>query len=130
MGVLSVSGGGPPGGGGGRRPPRRIAVPPLGTARDRVSVRPVRRGRERGGGFALDSIGPLGLGARGDRIALPWDAAVYPPLVTVRLQASVARAQRRREQGTPPLRQRGEGRLFGALGAWVPGDGLHHFDWR
>ena len=61
---------------GGMQPPRRIAVPPLGTARDLVSVRPVRRGREHGGGFALDSIGPLGLGARRDRIDLPWDAAV------------------------------------------------------
>src|SRR5213076_2290840 len=115
---------------GGTQPPRRIAVPPLGTARDRVSVRPVRRGRERGGGFALDSIGPLGLGARRDRIDLPWDAAVYPPLVTVRLQASVARAQRRREQGITPLRQRGEGRLFESLRDWVPGDDLRHIDWK
>ncbi len=95
-----------------------------------MSVRPVRRGRERGGGFALDSIGPLGLGARRDRIDLPWDAAVYPPLVTVRLQASVARAQRRREQGITPLRQRGEGRLFESLRDWVPGDDLRHIDWK
>src|SRR5256886_10038401 len=36
--------------------------------------------------------------SRRDRIDLPWDAAVYPPLVTVRLRASVARAQRRRER--------------------------------
>src|SRR5947208_2371420 len=115
---------------GGPQPPRRIAVPPLGTARDRVSVRPARRGRERGGGFALDSIGPLGLGARRERIDLPWDAAVYPPLVTARLQASVARAQRRREQGITPLRQLGEGRLFESLRDWVPGDDLRHIDWK
>ncbi|HLB81758.1 MAG TPA: DUF58 domain-containing protein [Gemmatimonadales bacterium] len=115
---------------GGTQPPRRIAVPPLGTVRDRVSVRPVRRGRQRGGGFAVDSIGPLGLGARRDRIDLPWDAAVYPPLVTVRLQASVARAQRRREQGITPLRQLGEGRLFESLRDWVPGDDLRHIDWK
>lgn len=115
---------------GGTQPPRRIAVPPLGTARDRVGVKPARRGRERGGGFALDSIGPLGLGARRARIDLPWDAAVYPPLVTVRLQASVARAQRRREQGITPQRQLGEGRLFESLRDWVPGDDLRHIDWK
>src|SRR5204863_188907 len=56
--------------------------------------------------------------------------AVYPPLVTVRLQASVARAQRRREQGLTPLRQRGEGRLFESLRDWVPGDDLRHIDWK
>ena len=115
---------------GGSQPSRRIAVPPLGTARDRVTVRPARRGRERGGGFAVDSIGPLGLGARRDRIDLPWDAAVYPPLVIARLQASVARAQRRREQGMTPLRQLGEGRLFESLRDWVPGDDLRHIDWK
>ena len=115
---------------GGTQPSRRIAVPPLGTARERVSVKPARRGRERGGGFALDSIGPLGLGARRARIDLPWDAAVYPPLVTVRLQASVARAQRRREQGITPQRQLGEGRLFESLRDWVPGDDLRHIDWK
>src|SRR5205085_2329059 len=48
---------------GGSQPSRRIAVPPLGSARDTVSVRPARRGGERGGGVAVDSIGPPGLGA-------------------------------------------------------------------
>jgi uncharacterized protein (DUF58 family) len=115
---------------GGTQPPRRVAVPPHGTTRDRVAVRPARRGRERGGGFALDSIGPLGLGVRRHWIDLPWDAAVYPPLVTARLQASVARAQRRREQGITPLRQLGEGRLFESLRDWVPGDDLRHIDWK
>src|ERR1051325_2285778 len=89
-----------------------------------------RGGQTRGGGCALDSSGPLGRGARRDRIELPWDAAVYRPLVTARLQASVARAQRRREQGITPLRQLGEGRLFESLRDWVPGDDLRHIDWK
>src|SRR5207253_11460816 len=111
---------------GGTRAPRRVAVPPRGTAGARVAVRPARRGRGRGGGFALDSIGPLGLGARRDRIDLPWDATVYPPLVTARLQASGARAPRRREQGTTPPRPLGAGRLFESRPARVPGHGLRH----
>jgi len=115
---------------GGAQPPRRIAVPARATRRETVPVRPARRGRERGGEFVIDSIGPLGLGLRRDRIDLPWDAAVYPPLVTVRLQASVARAQRRREQGITPLRRLGEGRLFESLRDWVPGDDLRHIDWK
>src|SRR5256885_1260756 len=109
---------------GGAQPPRWIDVPARGEARETVPVNPARRGRQRGGGFVLDSVGPLGLGLRRDRIALPWEGAVYPPLVTVRLQASLARAQRRREQGITPLRRLGEGRLFESLRDWVPGDDL------
>lgn len=118
---------------GGTQPPRSITIQPRGEARETVGVQPVRRGREQGGpevGFAVDSIGPLGLGRRRGVIALPWDAAVYPPLVTVRLRASVARAQRRHEQGSAPLRRLGEGRLFESLREWVPGDDLRHIDWK
>jgi len=115
---------------GGVQPPRRLTVPPRGARRETLAVRPTRRGRERGGGFVIDSIGPLGLGFRRHRIDLPWDAAVYPPLVTARLQASVARAQRHREQGITPLRRLGEGRLFESLRDWVPGDDLRHIDWK
>jgi uncharacterized protein (DUF58 family) len=115
---------------GGAQPPRWIRVPAGGEARETVPVTPTRRGRQRGGGFVLDSVGPLGLGLRRERIALPWEVAVYPPLVTVRLQASLARAQRRREQGSTPLRRLGEGRLFESLRDWVPGDDLRHIDWK
>lgn len=115
---------------GGAQPVRRVVVPARGARRETVPVRPARRGRERGGAFVIDSIGPLRLGLRRQRIDLPWDAAVYPPLVTVRLQASVARAQRRREQGITPLRRLGEGRLFESLREWVPGDDLRHIDWK
>jgi uncharacterized protein (DUF58 family) len=113
------------------QPPRFVTVTPHGEVRDAVSVHPVRRGREQAeSGFAVDSIGPLGLGRRRAAIALPWDAAVYPPLVTVRLRASVARAQRRHEQGIAPLRRLGEGRLFESLREWGPGDDLRHIDWK
>jgi len=115
---------------GGTQAPRGLAVPPLGEARETVPVVPARRGREQGGGFVVDSVGPLGLGRRRGRVELSWDAAVYPPLVSVRLRASVAQAQRRREQGMTPLRQIGEGRLFESLREWVPGDDLRHIDWK
>ena len=116
---------------GGTQPPRPVTVPPHGEVRDAVSVHPMRRGREQAvSGFAVDSIGPLGLGRRRAALALPWDAAVYPPLVTVRLRASVARAQRRHEQGIAPLRRLGEGRLFESLREWGPGDDLRHIDWK
>src|SRR5204862_149707 len=71
---------------GGAQPPRWIRVPARGQARETVPVTPARRGRQTEGGFVLDSVGPLGLGLRRERIALRWEVAVYPPLVTVRLQ--------------------------------------------
>jgi uncharacterized protein (DUF58 family) len=117
---------------GGIQPARRLAAPRRGEARETVAVMPVRRGRGRGeeSGFVIDSRGPLGLGVQRDAMRLPWDTAVYPPLVTVRLRASVAQARRRREQGITPLRQLGEGRLFESLREWVPGDDLRHIDWK
>jgi uncharacterized protein (DUF58 family) len=117
---------------GGAQQARAIAVPPRGTARETVSVVPVRRGRERtnAGGFVVDSFGPLGLGRHRMRLALPWEVVVYPPLVSVRLRASVAAAQRRREAGMKPIRQLGEGRLFESLREWGPGDDLRHIDWK
>src|SRR5439155_1359284 len=51
---------------GGAQPPRWIDVPARGEARETVPVNPARRGRQRGGGFVLDSVGPLGLGLRRD----------------------------------------------------------------
>jgi uncharacterized protein (DUF58 family) len=115
---------------GGTQVARRISVPRLGEARETVPVVPVRRGREQGGEFVVDAYGPLGLGRRRGTLPLPWDAAVYPPLVPVRLRAAVAQARRRREPGITPLRQLGEGRLFESLREWVPGDDLRHIDWK
>ncbi len=115
---------------GGTQPPRRLAIPARGETSESLHVVPVRRGRERAGGFVVDSVGPLGLGVRRSQIELPWEVAVYPPLVSMRLRASVAQALRRREQGAQPLRQLGEGRLFESLREWVPGDDLRHIDWK
>ncbi len=128
---------------GGPQPRRAVRIPPRSTTRERVTVIPRRRGRETGsggggggggeggaGGFVLDSIGPLGLGRHRVRMALPWDVVVYPPLVSVRLRASVAEALRRRDPGSKPIRRIGEGRLFESLREWVPGDDLRHIDWK
>ena len=115
---------------GGTQVARRISVPRLGEARETVPVVPVRRGREQAGAFVVDTFGPLGLGRHRSTLPVPWDAAVYPPLVPVRLRAAVAQARRRREPGITPLRQLGEGRLFESLREWVPGDDLRHIDWK
>ncbi|MGH7700215.1 MAG: DUF58 domain-containing protein, partial [Gemmatimonadales bacterium] len=78
----------------------------------------------------VDSTGPLGLGRRRGRTALPWAAMVYPPLVTMRLKASVAEARRRRDVGIHAARRLGEGRMFESLREWVPGDDIRHIDWK
>jgi len=115
---------------GGLQPPRRLGIPPRAALREQVPVVPLRRGRETGaGGFVVDSMGPLGLGRHRARLPLPWDVVVYPPLVSVRLRASVADA-RRRDAGMKPIRRLGEGRLFESLREWVPGDDLRHIDWK
>ena len=115
---------------GGAQPPRGIAVLAAGDHRETLSVIPLRRGREASGGFVVDSVGPLGMGRRRARIDLPWEVIVYPPLVSIRLRASVAQALRRRDAGMKPIRELGEGRLFESLREWVPGDDIRHIDWK
>jgi len=117
---------------GGAQPPRTLGIPPRSATREHVPVVPLRRGRETGGlgGFVVDSMGPLGLGRHRARLPLPWDVVVYPPLVSVRLRASVAEALRRRDVGMKAIRKLGEGRLFESLREWVPGDDLRHIDWK
>jgi uncharacterized protein (DUF58 family) len=115
---------------GGTQPPRDVRIPPRSATREGMTVVPLRRGRETSGGFVLDSAGPLGLGRRRVQLPLPWDVVVYPPLVSVRLRASVADAMRRRDAGTKPIRRLGEGRLFESLREWVSGDDLRHIDWK
>jgi uncharacterized protein (DUF58 family) len=119
---------------GGPQPARALGIPPWAAVREQVPVVPLRRGRATGGagggGFVVDSMGPLGLGRHRVRLPLPWDVVVYPPLVSVRLRASVADAVRRRDAGMKPIRKLGEGRLFESLREWVPGDDLRHIDWK
>jgi uncharacterized protein (DUF58 family) len=114
---------------GGPQPPRQLRLPGGKTVTEPVVVVPQRRGREAAGELFIDSLGPLGLGRRRVRFELPWEVVVYPPLVSVRLRASVAEA-RRRDAGMKPIRQLGEGRLFESLREWVPGDDLRHIDWK
>ena len=115
---------------GGVQPPRALTVPADGDKRETLSVVPLHRGREESGGFVVDSFGPLGLGRRRARVELPWEVIVYPPLVSIRLRASVAQARRRRDAGMKAIRELGEGRLFESLREWVPGDDIRHIDWK
>jgi uncharacterized protein (DUF58 family) len=115
---------------GGPQPARRVAVPPAGELRERVSVRAVRRGREEAGWLAVRSTGPLGMGMRQGRIPLPWGVRVYPNLPASRLKASIAEAARHRESGLRALRHPGEGRQFESLREWVPGDDTRRIDWK
>lgn len=117
---------------GGPQPPRTLRLAPHGTATETLAVVPVRRGKERSdaGAFVVDSIGPLGLGVRRAWIRLPWAVTVYPPMISMRLRATVAQALRRREMGLQAFRQLGEGRLFESLRDWVPGDDPRHVDWK
>ena len=116
---------------GGLQPPRPVTVGPRGELRETVQLLPARRGRADGAGaLVVDARGSLGLGVRRRTIALPWDAVVYPPLTAARL-ASVADARRHRAPGLTPVRRLvGEGRQFESLRDWVPGDDLHHIDWK
>jgi len=115
---------------GGVQSPRALLVPGRGVARETVPVVPVRRGKEESGLFVVDSVGPLGLGAVRRTIPAPWPAAVFPPLVTARLRASVAQAVRRRDPGAAQIRRLGEGRLFESLREFIPGDDIRHIDWK
>jgi uncharacterized protein (DUF58 family) len=115
---------------GGLQSPRRVTVPPHGVTRETYAVAPARRGRTAAGSFVIDSTGPLGLGVRRGWLELPWSVVVYPPMVSMRLRASVAQSLRRRELGRRAERQLGEGRLFESLREWVPGDDPRHIDWK
>jgi uncharacterized protein (DUF58 family) len=116
---------------GGIQAARAIVIAARGTLRETLPVVPVRRGHEAAGAaFAIDSVGPLGLGIRRARLAVPWEVRVYPALTTVRRRAAVAQALRRRELGRQPYRRLGEGRLFESLRDFVPGDDPRHVDWK
>jgi len=115
---------------GGTLPPRMVTVPPRGETVERLPVAGLHRGHEEAGGFYVDSSGPLGLGLVRRKVPLPWSATVFPPLVSLRLRASVAQALRKRDAGMKPIRRLGEGRFFESLREWVPGDDLRHIDWK
>jgi uncharacterized protein (DUF58 family) len=117
---------------GGSQPDRIVRVPARGSLREEIRVVPASRGRtdESDAALYIDSRGPLGLGLRRRRIDVPWHGMVYPPLVSMRLKASVAEARRRREAGIHAARRLGEGRMFESLREWVPGDDVRNIDWK
>lgn len=115
---------------GGTLPPRALVIPARGEVVERLSVIGLHRGHEEAGQMYIDSMGPLGLGRARRRIPLPWSVTVFPPLVSLRLRASVAQALRKRDAGMKPIRRLGEGRFFESLREWVPGDDLRHIDWK
>src|SRR3989442_2237229 len=86
--------------------------------------------QDAGAHCVADGVGRLGRGAGRVWTNGPGEVSVSPPLVSMRLRASVAQAQRRRELGRQPVRRLGEGRMFESLREWVPGDDLRHIDWK
>lgn len=115
---------------GGLQQPRAVVIPAHGQVQESLSVVPVRRGHETAGSLTVDSVGPFGLGVRRAAIVLPWEVRVYPALTSLRRQAAMAQALRRRELGRRPHRRLGEGRLFESLREFVPGDDPRHIDWK
>jgi uncharacterized protein (DUF58 family) len=115
---------------GGAVAPRGVVLRPATATAERVRIEPARRGREVAGTLIVRSIGPLGLGLRQRRLALPWDVRVYPHLPATRLKASLVEAVRRREAGLRPVRALGEGGTFESLREWVPGDDPRRIDWK
>jgi uncharacterized protein (DUF58 family) len=109
---------------------RALALPPGEATREVLDLRPVRRGRGRGGSLYLRVLGPLGLAWWPTRLERPWDATVFPSLQGASLRALPPAARRRREAGLRNVRHLGEGRLFEGLREWVPGDDTRIIDWK
>jgi uncharacterized protein (DUF58 family) len=115
---------------GGVQPARELTVRGRGSQQEALEARPVERGSETQGWFAMRSVGPLGLGRRQARIKLPWSVTVYPSLPASRLKASTAEAVRRRGPGLRNVRRLGVGRQFESLREFVPGDDPRLIDWK
>ena len=109
---------------------REIRIPPATVVRERVDIRPERRGPAVGGPIALRCLGPLGLIWRQGTLERPWTAVVFPSLAGIRQRGLPAQASRRREAGLRSIRRPGEGRLFESLKEWVPGDETRTIDWK
>lgn len=110
-------------------PARYVELRPDEVTTESLEVCPLRRGRAAGGTVTIRVPGRLGLAWRQSRIALPWDAIVYPAVTSESLRALPAVA-RRREAGLRNVRRLGAGRLFESLREWVPGDDTRVIDWK
>ncbi|NNG15874.1 MAG: hypothetical protein HKM89_05275, partial [Gemmatimonadales bacterium] len=71
---------------------REIRIPPADVVRERVEVRPKRRGTAKGGRIALRCLGPLGLIWRQGTLERPWTAVVFPSLAGIRQRGLPAQA--------------------------------------
>jgi len=109
---------------------RRLALAPAISTTEELLMRPVSRGRGKGGRMTLRVLGPLGLAWWQRRLELPWDVTVFPSLVGSSLRALPPQARRRRQAGLRSVQRRGEGRLFEGLREWVPGDDTRIIDWK
>lgn len=116
--------------GGAASPLRVLEVPPGRGVEEVLELTPLRRGVGTGGRLDVRILGPLGLAWKQGRLRLPWEATVYPSLVSAALRALPLQTARRREAGLRNLRRPGEGRLFEGLREWVPGDDTRIIDWK
>ncbi|MBA2627850.1 MAG: DUF58 domain-containing protein [Gemmatimonadales bacterium] len=110
-------------------PVRCVALRPGEVTLEQLEVTPATRGHAGGGALTVRAPGRLGLAWRQTRLDLPWDATVYPAVISGSLRALPAVA-RRREAGLRNVRQLGAGRLFESLREWVPGDDTRIIDWK
>ena len=109
---------------------RELRILPGTIVRERLDIRPHRRGTGLGGRIAVRALGPLGLMWRHGALNRPWTAVVFPALSGIRQRGLPAQASRRREAGLRSIRRPGEGRLFESLKEWVPGDDSRTIDWK
>ena len=115
---------------GGVLPPRAFVIPASGELVETSRLVPVQRGKAHGGEFVVESVGPWRLGRNRTRVALPWQATVYPASPASASRSALSAVQRRRHPGSAAARRLGEGRLFESLRDFVPGDDPRHIDWK
>jgi uncharacterized protein (DUF58 family) len=106
-----------------------VDLPPRGTATVRTTVRPGRRGRFTPTEVVVRTEGPLGLGARQRRRAVPGLVRVYPPFRS-REEAEL-RIEKARilEVGLRSAKGRGSGTDFDQLREYGPDDDHRRMDW-
>jgi uncharacterized protein (DUF58 family) len=114
----------------GSRPRRQpIDIPPGERRRLTTTLVPTRRGDRTAAHVTVRSFGPLGLGARQRRHAVPWAVRVLPPFTSRKfLPEKLARL--RELDGAVTLNRRGQGTEFDSLREYVDGDDVRSIDWR
>ena len=108
---------------------QRAAVPPGESRRFASTLQPTRRGERSAVVLTVRSVGPLGVGARQRRIAVPGTVRVLPPFTSRRLLPEKL-ARLRVIEGAVQMKQRGQGSEFDSLREYVIGDDVRSIDWR